>query len=105
MRPGDVIRLRLVNQLDQPTNLHTHGLDVSPSGNSDNVFRTVEPGRAADYEFRIPGNHPAGMFWYHPHAHHFSNEQVRNGMSGALIVEGLLESIPALAASASGCCC
>src|SRR5215213_11672578 len=51
VRPGDVIRLRLANQLDQPTNLHTHGLDVSPSRNSDNVFRTAEPGRAADYEF------------------------------------------------------
>jgi FtsP/CotA-like multicopper oxidase with cupredoxin domain len=96
VRPGDVIRLRLVNQLDQPTNLHTHGLHVSPSGNSDNVFLTVPPGRAQDFEFRIPANQPPGLFWYHPHIHHFSNEQVRNGMSGALIVEGLLDSFPAL---------
>ncbi|MFL5402810.1 MAG: multicopper oxidase family protein [Gemmatimonadales bacterium] len=96
VRPGDVIRLRLVNHLDQPTNLHTHGLHVSPSGSSDNVFRTVLPGQAEDFEFRIPRNHPSGLFWYHPHSHHFSNEQVRNGMSGALIVEGLLDSVPAL---------
>jgi suppressor of ftsI len=96
VRPGDVIRLRLVNQLDHPTNLHTHGLHVSPSGNSDNVFLTVAPGQAQDFEFRIPRNHPSGLFWYHPHFHHFSNEQVRNGMSGALVVEGLLDSFPAL---------
>jgi len=96
VRPGDVIRLRLVNQLDQPTNIHTHGLRVSPGGNSDNVFRTVLPGQVDDFEFRIPRNHPSGLFWYHPHSHHFSNEQVRNGMSGALIVEGLLDSVPAL---------
>lgn len=96
VRPGDVIRLRLVNQLDQPTNLHTHGLHVSPSGSSDNVFLTVPAGQAQDFEFRIPGNHPSGLFWYHPHTHGFSNEQVRNGMSGALIVEGLLDSFPAL---------
>jgi FtsP/CotA-like multicopper oxidase with cupredoxin domain len=95
-RPGDVIRVRLVNQLDQPTNLHTHGLHVSPSGNSDNVFLTVPASQAQDYEFRIPRNHPTGLFWYHPHTHHFSNEQVKNGMSGALIVEGLLDSFPAL---------
>lgn len=96
VRPGDVIRLRLVNQLDHPTNLHTHGLHVSPSGNSDNVFLTVAPGQAQDFEFRIPRNHPSGMFWYHPHTHGFSNEQVRNGMSGALVVDGLLDSFPAL---------
>ena len=96
VRPGDVIRLRLVNQLDQPTNLHTHGLHVSPSGNSDNVFLTVPAGAAQDFEFRIPKNHPSGLFWYHPHTHHFSNQQVRNGMSGALVVEGLLDSFPAL---------
>jgi suppressor of ftsI len=96
VRPGDVIRLRLVNALNQPTNLHTHGLRVSPSGNSDNVFLTVPPGQAQDFEFRIPANHPSGLFWYHPHTHGLSNEQVRNGMSGALIVEGLLDSFPPL---------
>ena len=96
VRPGEVIRLRLVNQLDQPTNLHTHGLRVSPAGNSDNVFLTVPPGQAQEFKFRIPSTHPAGMFWYHPHTHGRSNEQVRNGMSGALIVEGLLDSFPAL---------
>ena len=96
VRPADVIRLRLVNALDQPTNLHTHGLHVSPAGNSDNVFRTVAPGHSQELEFRIPPNHPSGLFWYHPHTHGLSNEQVRNGMSGALIVEGLLDSFPAL---------
>ncbi len=96
VRPGDVIRLRLVNRLDQPTNLHTHGLHVSPGGKSDNVFLIVPPGQTQDFEFHIPPNHPPGLFWYHPHAHHLSNEQVKNGMSGALIVEGLLDSFPAL---------
>ncbi len=96
VRPGDVIRLRLINRLDQPTNLHMHGLHVSPGGKSDNVFLIVPPGQTQDFEFHIPSNHPPGLFWYHPHAHHLSNEQVKNGMSGALIVEGLLDSFPAL---------
>jgi FtsP/CotA-like multicopper oxidase with cupredoxin domain len=96
VHPGDLIRLRLINRLDEPTNFHTHGLHVSPGANSDNVFLTVQPGQTQEFEFRIPPNHPPGLFWYHPHAHHFSNEQVRNGMSGALIVEGLLDSFPAL---------
>jgi suppressor of ftsI len=96
VRPGDTIRLRLINALSEPTNLHTHGLTVSPRGNSDNVFLRVAPGQTQDYEFQLPANHPPGLFWYHPHPHGFSDEQVRNGMAGGLIVEGLLDSFPTL---------
>jgi len=96
VRPGDTIRLRLTNALAEPTNLHTHGLTVSPRGNSDNVFLRVGPGQTQDYEFQIPANHPRGLFWYHPHPHEFSDEQTRNGMAGAIIVEGLLDSFPTL---------
>jgi suppressor of ftsI len=96
VHPGDTIRLRFVNSLSEPTSLHTHGLTVSPRGNSDNVFLHVAPGQTQDYEFRLPANHPPGLFWYHPHPHGFSDEQVRNGMAGGLIVEGLLDSFPTL---------
>lgn len=30
VRPGDELAVRLLSRLDQPTNLHTHGLRVSP---------------------------------------------------------------------------
>ncbi|HEV7594986.1 MAG TPA: multicopper oxidase family protein [Gemmatimonadaceae bacterium] len=96
VHPGDTIRLRLTNALTEPTNFHTHGLTVSPSGNSDNVFLRVAPGQTQNYEFLLPADHPPGLFWYHPHPHGFSDEQVRNGMGGALIVEGLLDSFPTL---------
>jgi FtsP/CotA-like multicopper oxidase with cupredoxin domain len=95
-RPGDTIRVRLTNALAEPTTLHTHGLTVSPRGNSDNIFLHVAPGQSEDYAIQIPANQPSGLFWYHPHAHGFSDEQTRNGMAGALIVEGLLDSFPTL---------
>ena len=38
IRPGDVLRVRMRNSLPDPTNLHVHGLHVSPSGNGDNPF-------------------------------------------------------------------
>ena len=47
--PGDRIELTLVNELDEPTNLHFDGLHISPSGYSDNVFRKVGPGQTAKY--------------------------------------------------------
>ena len=97
VQPGDVVRLRLVNALDETTNLHVHGLAVSPLGTSDNVFLHIAPGRAQDYEIRIAATQSPGLYWYHPHPHGHSDEQVRNGMSGALIVEGLLDPFPELA--------
>ncbi|TLQ43223.1 multicopper oxidase family protein [Streptomyces marianii] len=87
VRPGDLLRVRLVNRIGQPTNLHTHGLHVSPSGNGDNPFITVEPGDSYDYAMRIPAGHPAGTFWYHPHHHGTVADQIFAGLVGALLVE------------------
>jgi L-ascorbate oxidase len=70
------------------TNLHTHGLWVSPSGNSDNVLVSIAPGEKFQYSYDIPADHPAGTFWYHPHAHGAGFVQVGSGMAGALIVTG-----------------
>ncbi|MCK8434663.1 multicopper oxidase family protein [Streptomyces sp. D2-8] len=88
VRPGDLLRVRLVNQLDQPTNLHTHGLHVSPRGNGDNPFVTVDPGGGFDYAHRIPADHPPGTFWYHPHHHGTVADQIFAGLAGALLVDG-----------------
>lgn len=96
VRPGDTIRIRLANALAEPTNIHTHGLTVSPAGNSDNPFLGIGPGKTSDYEIHIPANHPPGLFWYHPHPHGLSDKQTRNAMSGALIVDGLLDPFPTL---------
>ena len=41
LRAGDTLRIRFRNSLDEPTNLHFHGLHVSPNGNSDNAFAMV----------------------------------------------------------------
>lgn len=102
--PGETVRIRLDNQLPpQPdcassniniphcfnsTNLHSHGLWVSPTGNSDNVMLTLRPGVKFEYEYNLPADHPAGTFWYHPHLHGSTALQVSSGMAGALLVRG-----------------
>jgi suppressor of ftsI len=96
VRPGDTIRLDLVNAITQGTNLHYHGLSVSPRGNSDNIFLHIVPGQTEHYEVRLPAFQASGLFWYHAHAHIHSDMQVRNALSGALIVDGLLDSFPTL---------
>ena len=87
VRPGDELAVRLTNRLDQPTNLHTHGMRVSPQGNSDNPFVQIEPGASFDYLYRIPADHPAGTHWYHPHHHGMVADQLFGGLAGGLIVD------------------
>ncbi len=101
LRSGETLGVTLNNQLDQPTNLHTHGLHVSPTGNSDNVFVHLMPGESFAYEYAIPPDRTSGLYipgfyWYHPHLHGDSAEQVEGGMAGAIIVEGELDYLPGI---------
>ena len=113
-RPGDVVEIELLNQLPaepavhehgngphglNTTNLHTHGLHVSPAGQSDNIFIEIPPGKGQRYRFEIPKNHPAGTYYYHPHKHGSTAVQLGNGMSGVLIVEGDVDEVPAIKAA------
>jgi suppressor of ftsI len=91
MRLGDVMRIRLRNNLPEGfTNLHFHGLSVSPRARSDNVFVHVLPGHEFEYEVTIPtaGRQVPGLFWYHPHGHGYVTKQMLGGLSGALVVDG-----------------
>ncbi len=110
MIPGPTLRLRagetlaptLTNRLDAVTNLHTHGLHVSPSGNSDNVLLEIAPGETVDFAFDIPvsgtsGLYIPGCYWYHLHVHGNTAVQVGGGMAGALVVEGALDELPGIA--------
>jgi len=78
------------------TNLHTHGFHVSPSGNSDNPFLRVAAGESLQYEFRIPPDHPSGVYHYHPHLHRAAHNQVFAGMAGGIVIEGDLDRLPGI---------
>lgn len=107
LEPGQIFRLRLTNALpsDDPscrfsnpdvnephcyntTNLHLHGMWVSPAGNADNVLLSIPPGSSFEYEYAIPPDHPSGTYFYHTHSHGSTALQVSSGMAGAIIVRG-----------------
>jgi FtsP/CotA-like multicopper oxidase with cupredoxin domain len=72
------------------TNLHFHGLSVPPTCHQDEVIHTlIQPGEGFEYRLKIPTDQAPGLYWYHPHAHGYSEAQVLGGASGALIVEGI----------------
>ena len=94
VRPGDTIRIRLRDRLGQPTNLHTHGMYVSPMGVSDNVLRVMRPGSNNRVVIKLPRDVEPGTYWYHTHLHGLTEEQVFAGLSGVLIVAGLRHRLP-----------
>jgi FtsP/CotA-like multicopper oxidase with cupredoxin domain len=99
VQPGDEVRIRFINRLREPTNLHFHGLHIPSTGNADNVFLEIPPGELLDYSLSLPSNHPAGLFWVHPHHHGLVAQQVSRGLAMPLVVRGELDSIPEIAAA------
>ena len=68
-------------------NIHTHGLHISGSGNSDDVTRHTKAGECSFYQYSIPSDHMGGTHWYHPHVHYHTLDQVSGGAFGFIIVE------------------
>jgi FtsP/CotA-like multicopper oxidase with cupredoxin domain len=87
VRAGDRVGLDLENRLGAGTNLHVHGLHVSPQGDGDNVFVHVAGGETFRYTHQIPQDHPSGTFWYHPHLHGLVADQLFGGLAGAIVIE------------------
>ena len=108
--PGDVLKITYINDLPPKssetcavnpcmnmTNLHFHGLAVSPDAPQDDVLGMMAmPGQTLHYSVEIPHDHPPGLFWYHTHPHGESHRQVLDGMSGAIVIEGMERYVPEL---------
>lgn len=86
---GDLLEVRLVNALAQPTTIHWHGLRLpSAMDGTEEVQRAVSPGESFTYRYRLTD---AGTFWYHPHSH--ETEQLERGLYGAIVVRGAGEPV------------
>jgi FtsP/CotA-like multicopper oxidase with cupredoxin domain len=101
LKPGDTLFLDLDNRYTEQTNMHYHGLNVSPRINangtvSDNIFVMVDPGARLNYQVAIPSNHNPGLYWFHTHRHELAERQVMGGLSGGLIIDGVLDPFPQL---------
>src|SRR2546421_6613640 len=109
--PGDVLKITYINDLPAKstetcavnpcmdmTNLHFHGLTVSPDAPQDDVLSMLAtPRQVLHYSVEIPRDHPPGLFWYHTHPHGESHRQVLDGMSGAIVLEGMERYVPEIA--------
>ena len=110
LSPGDQLKITYVNDLPATppekclagpcrnmTNLHFHGLTVSPDAPQDDVLNMMAmPGQTLHYSVPIPKDHAPGLYWYHTHPHGESYRQALDGMSGAIVIEGIESYYPAL---------
>jgi suppressor of ftsI len=108
VQPGTVLNVEYKNELAaqskedcfghpcmQMTNLHFHGLHVSPNAPQDDVLDMMaSPGETLHYSVQVPPQQPPGLYWYHTHSHGESYIQDLDGMSGAIIVEGIERYVP-----------
>jgi len=94
VRPGDKVRIHAKNRLSKPTNIHYHGLHISPQEPADNVFLSLSPGESYTYEFTIPETHSGATAFYHPHLHGHVADQCFAGLGGIFVVRGELDEIP-----------
>lgn len=83
-RRGEELRVRMVNQLAEPTIIHWHGVSTD-ARNDGNGLYVAEPGKAYEYAFRLEDR--ASMYWYHPHVHGYIPGQVYHGLASLLFVE------------------
>jgi len=110
VHPGDTIEVHYTNDLPagvsfgaptqtNVTNLHFHGLRVSPKLGSDDVLTMLAlPGQTLLYRVQLPADAEPGLYWYHTHPHGETKQQVGDGgMSGLIVVEGLQQHLPILA--------
>jgi multicopper oxidase len=81
---GQKLRVKVVNEVGQPTSVHWHGMHQPGTWQMDGVADVSRPpipdGQEFTYEFTAT---PAGTHWYHSH----TGVQYSDGLIGPLIVE------------------
>ena len=92
-KEGDHVVVHFKNNLPLASTIHWHGLHI-PADMDGSPYHPVPPGGTHDYKFTIkPGS--AGTYWYHPHPHHGTGNQVARGLYGAIIVRAADDPLPA----------
>jgi FtsP/CotA-like multicopper oxidase with cupredoxin domain len=92
-KEGDRVVIHFKNNLPVASTVHWHGLHI-PFDMDGSPYHPVPPGGTHDYTFTIkPG--AAGTYWYHPHPHHGTGNQVAKGLYGAIIVRAADDPLPA----------
>jgi len=81
---GDTVKIRLINELDEVTTFHWHGLEV-PGKVDGGPHNVLKPEEEKVIEFKV--TQEASTLWFHPHPKGNTAEQVYNGLAGLIYIE------------------
>jgi len=83
LNKGQHVKLHVDNQLSESSTTHWHGLHVAPE-NDGSPHNPIPPNTSWSPEFTVLDQ--AATYWYHPHLHGKTFEQVIKGAAGLIIV-------------------
>ena len=86
---GDTIRMTVINNLNDSTTLHWHGMHL-PAVMDGGPHQVIPPGTIWKPYWKVTNN--AATYWYHPHLHEMTLEHLSKGIGGLLIVNDEQES-------------
>ena len=84
MKKGDFVQVNLKNNLIDTTTTHWHGFHI-PSIMDGGPHQTIPAGTTWSPSFYVKNN--AATYWYHPHLHFTTQQQVTMGAGGLIIVQ------------------
>ncbi len=90
---GDTVHMNVHNFLIDSTTLHWHGMHL-PAVMDGGPHQVIPPGTIWQPYWKVTNN--AATYWYHPHLHQMTEEQMTKGLGGFIIVRDSLESTLAL---------
>ena len=89
LNKGQSLTMNVHNELADTTTTHWHGLHVAPM-NDGGPHNMIMPSDTWSPAFTVMDN--AATYWYHPHMHGKTMDQVMMGAAGLIIVRDSLEA-------------
>jgi len=90
---GDSVRFNVHNYLNESTTIHWHGMHL-PAVMDGGPHQVIPSGTIWKPYWKVDNN--AATYWYHPHLHEMTVEQITKGIGGLIIVRDPKERALAL---------
>lgn len=90
---GDIVHMNVQNKLNDSTTIHWHGMHL-PAVMDGGPHQVIPPNTIWQPYWTVTNN--AATYWYHPHLHEMTEEQITKGIGGLIIVRDAVESALAL---------
>jgi blue copper oxidase len=90
LQKNSIVNMHVQNGIGDTTSVHWHGLHVAPT-NDGGPHTAILPAAAWSPSFKVMNN--AATYWYHPHIHMKTAQQVMLGAAGLIIVRDSAEAL------------